>query len=67
MPCPPPGETSQPRDRTSSLKSALAGEFFTTSATWEALVLLGFMKIFINLYITSSFPQIQDQVRQQES
>ena len=50
-----------------SLKSALAGEFFTTSAPWEALVLLGFMKIFINLYITSSFLQIQDQVRQQDS
>ena len=67
MPCPPPGKLPNPGIEPASLKSALAGEFFTTSATWEALVLLGFMKIFINLYITSSFLQIQDQVRQQES
>ena len=34
-------ESSQPRDRILSLSSpALAGRFFTTSATWEALIQL---------------------------
>ena len=34
----PSRESSQPRDRTRSLTSpALAGRFFTTNATWEAL------------------------------
>ena len=32
LPCPPPGESSWPRSLTSP---ALAGGFFTTSATWE--------------------------------
>ena len=37
LPCRPPGESSGPRDRIASLLSpALAGGFFTTSATWEA-------------------------------
>ena len=36
--CPPPGNLPDPAIKLSSLMSpALAGEFFTTSATWEAL------------------------------
>ena len=35
LPFPPPGDLPQPRDRPMSL--ALAGGFFTTSTTWEAL------------------------------
>ena len=36
-PCPPPGDLPNPGIELSSLMSpALAGEFFTTSATWEA-------------------------------
>ena len=36
LPCPPPGNLSNPGTEPTSLTSrALAGEFFTTSATWE--------------------------------
>ena len=36
-PCPPPGDLPNPRIKSASLiSSALAGRFFTTSATWEA-------------------------------
>ena len=39
--CPPPGDLPDPGIETASLTSPiLAGEFFTTSTTWEALVLL---------------------------
>ena len=38
LPCPPPGDLPDPRTEPLFLKSpALAGTFFTTSATWEAL------------------------------
>ena len=38
LPCPPPGYLLNPRIEPMYLKSpALAGWFFTTSATWEAL------------------------------
>ena len=38
LPCPPPGDVPNPGIEPVSLKSpALAGEFFTTSAAWEAL------------------------------
>ena len=38
LPCPPPGYLPDPGIKPASLMSpALAGEFFTTSATWEAL------------------------------
>ena len=38
LPCPPPGDLPDPGIEPMSLTSpALAGEFFTTSATWEAL------------------------------
>ena len=37
VPCPPPGDLPNPGIKPASLISpALAGEFFTTSATWEA-------------------------------
>ena len=36
LPCPPPGDLPNPGIQPASLISpALAGEFFTTSATWE--------------------------------
>ena len=36
LPCPSPGDLSNPRIKPESLKSpALAGRFFTTRATWE--------------------------------
>ena len=38
LPCPPTGDLPDPRIEPSSFMSpALAGGFFTTSATWEAL------------------------------
>ena len=38
LPCPPPGDLPDPEIEPMSLTSlALAGGFFTTSATWEAL------------------------------
>ena len=38
LPCPPPGNLPDPGIKLASLMSpALAGRFFTTSATWEAL------------------------------
>ena len=37
LPCPPPGDLPDPGMKPTSLMSpALAGGFFTTSATWEA-------------------------------
>ena len=39
LPCPPPGDLPNPGIEPTSLKSpALAGGFFTTSATWEVPV-----------------------------
>ena len=41
LPCPPPGDLPNPGIEPVSLASpALAGGFFTTSATWEALLFL---------------------------
>ena len=38
LPCPPPGDLPDPGTEPASLMSlALAGRFFTTSATWEAI------------------------------
>ena len=38
LPCPPPGDLPDPGLKPTSLKSpVLAGRFFTTSASWEAL------------------------------
>ena len=36
LPCPPPGDLPNPGIKPTSLYSALAGGFFTTSATCEA-------------------------------
>ena len=37
LPCPPPGDLTDPGiEPVSSMFPALAGSFFTTSATWEA-------------------------------
>ena len=37
LPCPPPGDLPNPGNKPTPLMSpALAGHFFTTSATWEA-------------------------------
>jgi len=39
LPCPPPGDLPNSGIKSTSLtSSALAGEFFTTSANWEALL-----------------------------
>ena len=52
LPCPPPGDLPDPGIKPVSLVSpALAGVFFTTSATWEALLLDGWVKIFKHLKI----------------
>ena len=40
LPCPPPGDLPNPGIEPTTLRSpALAGGFFTTSATWEALII----------------------------
>ena len=40
LPCPPPGDLSDPGTEPASLMSpALAGGFFTTNAPWEALMI----------------------------
>jgi len=37
LPCPPPGDLPDPAIEPTTITSpALAGRFFTTSATWEA-------------------------------
>ena len=36
LPCSPPGDLPDPRTKPVSKSPALAGKFFTTSATWEA-------------------------------
>ena len=43
LPCLPPGDLSDPGIKPASLRSpALAGGFFTTSATWEAVMVNSF-------------------------
>ena len=45
LPYPPPGDLPDPRLISTSLTSpALAGRFFTTSATWEAALAAQFIK-----------------------
>ena len=44
LPCPPPGGLPDPGSELASLTSpALAAEFFTTKATWEAQPAYGFI------------------------
>ena len=48
LPCPPPGDLPDPGIKPASVMSpALAGRFFTTSATWEVIsvVLLNFVPL----------------------
>jgi len=48
LPCPPPGDLPNPGIKPVPLVSpALAGGFFTTSATWEAPVIIYRISIFI--------------------
>ena len=50
--CPPPGDLPNPGIEPVALVSpALADVFFTTSTTWEALLLDGWVKIFKHLKI----------------
>ena len=43
LPCPPPGDISDPGIKPTSLMSpALVGGFFTTGTSWETLVSLGY-------------------------
>ena len=45
LPCPPPGDLSDPKIEPLSLTSpALTGGFFTTSATWEVQISLRLLK-----------------------
>ena len=40
LPCPPPGDLPNPDQTWSLMSPALAGRFFTTSATWETPLVL---------------------------
>ena len=47
LPCPPPGDLPDPRIKPiSPMPAALAGRFFTTSATWEAHFIYIVVRIF---------------------
>ena len=60
----PSRESSQPRDRTRSLTSpALAGRFFTTNATWEALCTHAYLNTYYlcllnSLKVSCMYPHI---------
>ena len=59
LPCPPPGDLLDLGIELESLLSpALAGEFFTTNATWEAHVTLEQVKSFLRLSFLSYYGQI---------
>ena len=54
LPCPPPAYVLNPGIENASLKSpALAGEFFTTNATWEPSVypVVVVVVVYIPLYL----------------
>ena len=52
LPCPPPGDSPHPGTEPESLTSpVLAGRFFTTSATWEALWLRVDKEVMCGFYI----------------
>ena len=54
--CAPPGDLPEPGIKPSSLTPALAGGFFTTSATWEAqLSLYNHIIIEINIQIVYNY------------
>ena len=65
LPCPPPGDLSDPGVETASLLShALASRFFTSSTTWEAYVCVYYIHthihshIYIHMYICTFQRQI---------
>ena len=52
LPCFPPGDLPNPGIKPTSLMSpALAGRFFTTSATWEAHVFV-YVCVYVCIYLT---------------
>ena len=52
LPGPPPGDLPEPGIEPESLVSpALAGGFFTTRATWEAICVYSFLKIFFSIIV----------------
>ena len=66
LPCPPPGDLPDPRIRPMSCMSpALAGRFFTTSATWEAyfIYLFYYFILFFNFTILYWFFHISTWIR----
>ena len=53
LPCPPPGDLPNPGIEPVSLtQPALAGGFFTTSATWEAPKIVVLMLSHVQLFVT---------------
>ena len=59
LPCPPPGDLSYPGIEPTShyvLRPALAGGFFTTSATWEALI----PQLYIPINITNGVCKFEE-------
>ena len=61
LPYPPPGDLPDPKIKSTSLTSpALAGRFFTTSTTWEALRSGGTAAIHRNDFICFKQTQISD-------
>ena len=57
LPCPPPGDLSDPGTEPTSLMSpALAGRFFTTNAPWEALMVeLCLLLSFYTIWVLGGF------------
>ena len=67
LPCFLPGDLPGPRIRPVSCASpALAEEFFTTSATWEALVFTGNLYVFTWLQLSVHSWLVQEQIQVQE-
>jgi len=50
FPCPSPGDLPDPGIKPVSQSSALAGEFFTISTTWEGSVVLSSFLYFLKKY-----------------
>ena len=53
MPCPPPDLPDPEIEPVSLLSPALAGEFFTTSATWKIIFLYSEMKVKVSVVSNS--------------
>ena len=68
LPCPPPGDLPNPGIEAASLMSpALAGGFFTTSATWEVLMVYKYPSIvrcsIINIHTTNRATSVAQTVK----